>query len=131
MEHEHAAHIKAIFSKHDADQSGFIDAAELPQALAELGVDVSDAARVEAMLADVDTDRSGQLDLPEFSQIFATGRLRSVFDEIDLDRSGTISTEELGHALKALGCWDKTISRVDHVLAVRIKGDQPEQSQFT
>lgn len=104
LEHEHAAHIKAIFSKHDADQSGFIDAAELPQALAELGVDVSDAARVEAMLADVDTDRSGQLDLPEFSQIFATGRLRSVFDEIDLDRSGTISTEELGHALKALGC---------------------------
>jgi solute carrier family 25 phosphate transporter 23/24/25/41 len=104
LEHEHAAHIEAIFNKYDADRSGSIDAAELPLALAELGVDASDATRVNAMLTDVDMDHSGQLDLAEFSQMFATGRLRNVFDEIDLDRSGTISTDELGRALKALGC---------------------------
>ena len=42
-----------------------------------------------------------------------------------------LKNPDITEALKALGCWDKTISRVDHVLAVRIKGDQPEQSQFT
>ncbi len=116
LEHEHAARIEAIFSKYDADRSGSIDAVELPLALAELGVDVSDAARVKAMLADVDTDRSGKLDLSEFSQIFATGRLRNVFDEMDVDRSGTISTDELGRALKALGC-SVTPSQVAGMLA--------------
>lgn len=67
-------------------------------------METGNAAQVESMLAAIDADCSGQLDLAEFSQMFATGRLRNVFDEIDADRSGTISTEELGRALKALGC---------------------------
>jgi solute carrier family 25 phosphate transporter 23/24/25/41 len=104
LEHDNAARIETVFRKHDGDNSGTISATELAPALAELGVDVGDGTRVASMLRTVDADHSGCLDLAEFSQIFCTGRLRNVFDEIDADSSGTISTEELGKALKALGC---------------------------
>jgi hypothetical protein len=40
-----------------------------------------------------------------------------------------LKNPDIVEALKALGCWGKSISRVDHVIAVRIKGDQAEQHE--
>ena len=54
-----------------------------------------------------------------------------IADHFGVATAAALKNPDITEALKALGCWDKTISRVDHVLAVRIKGDQPEQSQFT
>eukprot|EP01052_Picozoa_sp_SAG31_P052059 SAG31_NODE_12669_length_925_cov_1.898305_1_plen_133_part_10 len=93
--------IRRVFESHDVDGSGTIDLQELVPALEELGIN---ASRVPEILNAVDSDSSGQLDMAEFAEIFANGRLRNVFDEIDRDRSGTISTSELQVALKKLGC---------------------------
>lgn len=115
LERRHAARIETVFRAHDADGSGTIDTTELRPALAQLGVEV-DQARAQEMLARVDADRSGQLDLQEFSQIFSHSRLRTVFDSLDDDRSGTISTAELHRALHQLGCGSVKPREVRHMV---------------
>jgi solute carrier family 25 phosphate transporter 23/24/25/41 len=116
IQRDRQAEIEAVFRRHDTDGSGTIDTEELLPALAELGVDATNPATVHKMLEEVDSDQSGCLDLPEFSQIFASGRLRNVFDEIDHDSSGTINTGELQQALKKLGCTVRP-SQVAEMLA--------------
>jgi hypothetical protein len=55
------------------------------------------------MLSKVDVDNSGTLSLPEFNSLFDVVRLRTVFDSIDRDGSGMISSREMAGALRQLG----------------------------
>ncbi|MGB0563395.1 MAG: EF-hand domain-containing protein [Spirulinaceae cyanobacterium] len=63
--HSNLAEFKAAFLKHDQDQSGAIDAAELGQVLRDLGELPTDSD-VAAMLEAADINENGQLEFGEF-----------------------------------------------------------------
>jgi solute carrier family 25 phosphate transporter 23/24/25/41 len=96
------SNLKDIFHKHDVDSSNSIAISELSAALSELKVPVppSDLVRI---VSEYDADKSGELSFSEFCSIFDKAKLRIVFDEIDDDGSGQVSTEELVGAMEALG----------------------------
>jgi solute carrier family 25 (mitochondrial phosphate transporter), member 23/24/25/41 len=94
--------VKRIFHQHDADGSGFIDHKELIDAMHELKVDCT-KDELAALIKEVDMDGNGKLDFEEFKMLFCEGRLRNVFNQIDLDKSGFIVESELNHAMKNLG----------------------------
>ena len=73
------------------------------------------------LLAKIDAERSGDLwEFVEFKTLFEAARLRRVFDAIDSDGSGSISTSEMKNALKMLGVRatradaDRMIRAIDH-----------------
>ena len=94
--------LQKIFNKHDIDNSKTISTSELSQALKELNVSVSNSRLLE-IVEIYDSDLSGELSYKEFVSIFDEARLRSTFEEIDVDGSGTVSTNELSKAMKSLG----------------------------
>ena len=51
----------------------------------------------------------------EFKQIFGEAKLRSVFCEMDADRSGSISTAELHSVMKSLG-YDLPPTKIKSIL---------------
>ena len=60
-------------------------------------------AGVPAALLKADEDNDGSLTLHEFRSLFEMTQLRSIFNQIDADMSGTITTAEVGVALRKLG----------------------------
>jgi len=93
--------VKAKFIQFDKDGSGQIDHRELSKALQELKVTASEKD-IAALMKDIDTDSDGELNLSEFEQLFSGARLKMVFEEFDVDKSGEISTGELGQAIARL-----------------------------
>ena len=94
--------LQSIFNRYDIDQSGSMSVSELGEALKEMGVEPSEQ-ELQKILSEVDQDTSGDLCLEEFVLIFGLSKLRDVFDDMDADKSGSISTRELGLAMKKLG----------------------------
>ena len=94
--------LQTIFNVHDVDSSGSINASELHQALNSLDVAIS-PADCKTILTDHDSDSSGSLSFQEFKVIFGEARLKAVFQQIDVDSSGSINTAELQTALLSLG----------------------------
>ena len=98
------------FRKYDRDQSGDIDAKELPDALIDLGMRLEDV-HVAAMIRRYDVDNTASFDLSEFKSMVreikefqrAHARAIKVFAEHDKDGSGVLSANELVGALDALG----------------------------
>ena len=94
--------LQTIFNVHDVDSSGSINASELHQALNSLDVAIS-PDDCKTILTDHDSDSSGSLSFQEFKVIFGEARLKAVFQQIDVDSSGSINTAELQTALLSLG----------------------------
>lgn len=102
--------LKEVFDLYDADNSGAIDSAELGTLLRYLGLCPTNAM-VHALLKQYDKDAGGTLDFAEFKALAAeampesstAGLLRSAFAAFDTDGSGSISIEELRHALTTMG----------------------------
>ena len=106
--------IVAIFNQHDYDNSGTINISELKDTLADCNVKKSDDELLKIM-REIDLDGNGELSLEEFVLVFGQSKLRKVFDEIDEDKSGCISTMELGDAMKKLGHHMKS-SQIKEIL---------------
>jgi len=64
-----AQDVRAAFAQFDRDGNGYLDADEIRQALANLGI-VATKAESVAVLTKYDIDRSGGIDVSEFTQIF-------------------------------------------------------------
>jgi calmodulin len=121
---EELAAFREVFDFADTDKSGTISYSELQQMFAKLGYDVSPELVVE-LVRQVDVDGSQALNFDEFVTLVvlvkqatsgkdeaentvvlseeATQSARALFDTVDADRSGTVSTGELGELLRQLG----------------------------
>ena len=64
-----AQDVRAAFAQFDRDGNGNLDAGEIRQALANLGI-VATRAEAVAVLTKYDIDRSGGIDVTEFTKIF-------------------------------------------------------------
>ena len=117
--------LQNVFDKIDRDGSGAISIDEFSGACNELSVRVTPEELTEFVRSDVSGD--GQLDFNEFSH-FYTSRLKKVFDEIDTDASGEISSGELKKAFEILG-YTPTEREVKVMLA-NVDEDSNEQIDF-
>jgi len=96
--------IQAWFQGVDANGSGFIDATELAQALAN-----GDGTRFSAMachelVAMFDSRKSGNLDVNQFSALFGfIQQKKTMFESFDIDRSTYLNLDQLGQAFTQLG----------------------------
>jgi len=105
--------LKSAFDLFDEDGSRSIDEVELGNLLRTLGMTVSDDA-VQRMLAEMDSDGNGTVEFHEFVGHMATHGYPSalmtprelvdrIFELLDQDHSGQISTDELRQTLIRLG----------------------------
>lgn len=94
------AELLQVFNQFDVDGSGGIDATELRDALAALGLSVMDSEQCEYMLRKYDNDRGATLDLEEFEQLVNDMRLNSV--EAMQSR---MALRAHPHVLAALDAW--------------------------
>ena len=107
--------VRVAFSRFDVDGNGRLDAVEIKQALATLGM-VASSSEAVAVLQKYDTDRSGGVELAEFAQLvndliaFQGGgskdiphEVRKAFAHFDSDGNGRIDAFELRTALHHLG----------------------------
>lgn len=112
--------MERAFDKYDADQSGYIDCAELQVLAAELGHALS-SAELKKALRMLDYDGSGVVEKPEFI------RWWSSLGEATADTSG--EAWELQRKLQSLAATGSEAERVDiHVAAW--KGDVALVRQF-
>jgi len=90
----------SLFASFDADGNGLLDADELLQVLARLGLSKAAIAQVTTIIAAWDENGDGKINLLEFVTLV---RDLKVFMQFDRDGSGAISAAELRAALRALG----------------------------
>jgi Ca2+-binding EF-hand superfamily protein len=108
--------LESFFKHFDRDGSGDIDAKEMQQVLASLGIvgEESDDA-VDCLMKLVDRDNDGQLGLPEFRVLMTLSlkkpspdqeaeEMQCFFDEFDADRSGFVTITEMAEKFDELGC---------------------------
>jgi len=104
--------VRAVFDKLDTDGSGTIDAIELKKLLIDLyngnpEVKVTDEY-VNEIMKELDIDRNGVVDFSEFTVWYVKSeeRLKNeekhIFDELDVDKTGSIPLSMLGTLLSKL-----------------------------
>jgi Ca2+-binding EF-hand superfamily protein len=119
-----------IFTKYDADKSGFIDQKECRSLLMDLNPGGSEE-QVNSLFARflaVDADRSSQCSFDEFTKMahvmlnFAAGStedsLKAVFNDYDVDSSGTISAKEMTTLLLVMS---SDMNMTENVAAMRVR----------
>merc|ERR1711953_669786 len=127
------ADLKAVFSQF-AGADGSLNAKSVKRALKALGV--SQDLNADDILDKMDANKDGTIDLEEWEK-FMTPELKTaiqaklddsglvkgfkplvdiakVFDQLDTDKSGDLSKEEIAHALNVLGLQEKF--NIDDVL---------------
>ena len=92
--------LRCIFNEIDSDRSGSISQDELVLACKKLSIDVESKQLKDFLESDVTGD--GELNFDEFCRFYLV-RLRSIFDEIDADKSGSVGVDELRSAFCKVG----------------------------
>ncbi|KAI8808156.1 hypothetical protein BJ742DRAFT_709943 [Cladochytrium replicatum] len=88
----------------DVNNDHRITATELQKALLNGNWSEFQPSTVKLLLNTFDRDRNGSLTYEEFEALWRyLKEWQKVFDKFDVDRSGTISQDELRHALQAFG----------------------------
>ncbi|CAN0455609.1 unnamed protein product [Discosporangium mesarthrocarpum] len=95
--------LEKAFSFYDEDNSNTIDTSDLQTILRALGQDPT-KKELKTLMRKADTDRSGVLQFDEFqaammpfllervmSKQLTEGEMRGLFEELDADKSGTVS----------------------------------------
>ncbi|WOL13714.1 hypothetical protein Cni_G22492 [Canna indica] len=99
--------LQRVFNKFDSNGDGKISAEELADVLESLGQRPSDEELLR-MMSEVDTDGDGFISFDEFVELNTTQAepeedLRLAFAVFDLDRSGSISADEIARVLRGIG----------------------------
>ncbi|CAK9140310.1 unnamed protein product [Ilex paraguariensis] len=102
--------LEQVFKKFDVNGDGKISSFELGSIFASLGNPATDEELLE-MIKEVDADGDGFIDLHEFIVLNTKDidsdevleNLKDAFSVFDIDKSGTISAEELQNVLQSLG----------------------------
>ncbi|KAL4196847.1 hypothetical protein AMTRI_Chr04g185180 [Amborella trichopoda] len=110
LSHHLALELGHVFNRFDANGDGKISWSELGSILASLGETASEA-ELQRMILEADSDGDGFIDLQEFIDLNTKGvdraaeieDLKGAFMIFDLDRNGSISTDELHRVLRSLG----------------------------
>lgn len=101
---------KEIFEALDQDNDGKISAADVKQALVNIGCELTDD-EVAALISKADTDGSGVVTWDEFLKVLErrpikkkiAAALRRLFDAFDTDNSGFITLDNLKNLVKDAG----------------------------
>ena len=94
--------IRQVFLESGGGNGGGLTVLEFSSAVSRLGLPEKSISYVTELRTSADKDRSGVITLEEFQSLFNLGCLRHVFDEIDQDASGQMSSHELSDALLML-----------------------------
>lgn len=92
--------LRYVFDEIDSDHSGCISQDELILACKKLSIDIESNQLKEFLESDVTGD--GELNFQEFCHFYLV-RLRGIFNEIDVDNSGSIGVDELRNAFSKVG----------------------------
>ncbi|KAI8810991.1 hypothetical protein BJ742DRAFT_799436 [Cladochytrium replicatum] len=96
--------LRQWFAAVDVNSDHRITAVELQKALLNGNWSEFQPSTVKLLLNTFDRDRNGSLTYEEFEALWRyLKEWQKVFDKFDADRSGTISQDELRHALQAFG----------------------------
>lgn len=93
--------LRSIFNRFDDDRSGDVDIKELKNIFHELGI-----SKTEGQICDivkVAGPDASSLTFEQFEQLFSTSRLLDAFNQYDIDKSGTITHDEIHKAMRSLG----------------------------
>lgn len=100
--------IQDTFDELDADKSGYIDMAELAGLLEKMGVS-QDSKNVATAMKSISRSGDGRISFEDFSKWYLGSEvrievmMRRVFNQFDLDSSGTIDRQEVVTMLKTMG----------------------------
>ena len=114
--------LMAVFTKHDQDNSGDIDAKELRAIFLDLGVGKS-PEQISKILTMGDIDSSGTLNFEQFENLFSTAKLQDAFKQYDLDGSGSIGKEEIRKVMNSMGYKMSKAQCLAMIRKVDIDGD--------
>ena len=104
--------VDTTFDELDKDKSGYIDKGELAALLKGLGTDsstIDDPKLLDKVYTELDINHDMKIDKHEFmiwytkSETRIENDMKGIFDELDLNKSGTITKDELGVLLSKLG----------------------------
>ena len=96
--------IDEVFHKLDKDEDGFVTLNELTSGLKDMKIAVH-PSEVKRFFVSIDKDRDGRINIMEFCDFCRRRQreLRLVFDAIDKNADGTLSSEEIKLCIRALG----------------------------
>ncbi|WOL00545.1 hypothetical protein Cni_G09258 [Canna indica] len=99
--------LQRVFDKFDFNGDGKISAAELASVIESLGGQTPSVEELDRMMREVDADGDGFISFAEFVELNTPPAveedLRLAFAFFDIDRSGSISADELAHVLQGIG----------------------------
>lgn len=113
--------LEEVFRQLDTDQSGALSRQELIDGFAHLYVIPMEEieAEVDRIMDVVDVDKSGQIDYNEFAiatinrqKLISKSRLEAAFRAFDIDKSGSISIDEIKLMLGADGIPDSVFQEM-------------------
>lgn len=109
---EEIAGLKELFKSIDEDKSGTISVDEFRKALSQWGHKIGEQ-EMTALISIADVDGDGLIDYNEFvastmhlSKLEKEEVMQKAFMQLDRDKSGTISIDELSAALRQFGVYD-------------------------
>ena len=128
---EHTRDIKAAFDLFDVSGTGTIEGKELRVALRALGFDPS-KEEIDQLIEKI--SNSGRIDFHDFLDIIIdkvsepdnAEDIKTAFDMLDLDHSGTISKENLQTVINELGD-DLSEQEIEKMIKVAQKGNKKEK----
>lgn len=114
------SNVRAIFDQFDTNNSGTVDTSELRNMCNTLRIGVSESS-FKKIVCDADPENTGEISFRRFQGAMSRdlgrrfAQLKVVFDSFDIDRSGTVSTDELSQMCKRLKL-EVTNEEINHIM---------------
>ena len=81
--------LQLVFDRYDKNKSFKLKIDELPNALKDLNVNCSND-ELELIMKCLDIDQTYDLTFDKFKSLFNDAKITSIFNKLDIDKSGTI-----------------------------------------